>query len=148
MSCRSLFVLLSFFSFGKYVVCPSSIYRFWFPLWYLQTLLIASNYHITSHWIERIVDGDLTISSHTPREPTVCMFSHTINNRILIIKKQVFDLALAVVDLNPNVYCRYWGGIILHNYHHGNDENISWSTNLLIKCELLAFCEYQLKESV
>jgi len=27
------------FSFGHYVVCSSSIYGFWLPLWYLQTLL-------------------------------------------------------------------------------------------------------------
>jgi hypothetical protein len=27
------------FSFGHCVVCPSSIYGFWLPLWYLQTLL-------------------------------------------------------------------------------------------------------------
>ena len=33
---RSLFVLLSY---GHCVVCPSSIYGFWLPLWYLQTLL-------------------------------------------------------------------------------------------------------------
>ena len=26
------------FSFGHCVVCSSSIYGFWFPLWYLQTL--------------------------------------------------------------------------------------------------------------
>ena len=36
MFCRSLFVL---FSFGKCNVCPSSIYSFWLPLWYLQTFL-------------------------------------------------------------------------------------------------------------
>ena len=29
------------FTFGHYVVCPSSIYGFWLPLWYLQTLLIT-----------------------------------------------------------------------------------------------------------
>jgi len=28
------------FSFGYCVVCSSSIYGFWLPLWYLQTLLI------------------------------------------------------------------------------------------------------------
>ena len=28
------------FSFGHCVVCSSSIYGFWLPLWYLQTLLI------------------------------------------------------------------------------------------------------------
>jgi len=27
------------FSFGQCVVCPSSIYVFWLPLWYLDTLL-------------------------------------------------------------------------------------------------------------
>ena len=27
------------FSFGHCVVCPSSIYGFWLPIWYLQTLL-------------------------------------------------------------------------------------------------------------
>ena len=30
------------FSFGHCVVCPSSIYGFWLPLWYLQTLLVTS----------------------------------------------------------------------------------------------------------
>jgi hypothetical protein len=28
------------FSFGQCVVCSSSIYGFWLPLWYLQTLLM------------------------------------------------------------------------------------------------------------
>jgi hypothetical protein len=30
------------FSFGHCVVCSSSIYGFWLPLWYLQALLISS----------------------------------------------------------------------------------------------------------
>ena len=30
------------FSFGHCVVCSSSIYGFWLPLWYLQTLLTRS----------------------------------------------------------------------------------------------------------
>jgi hypothetical protein len=33
--CRSLFVLLSY---GHCVVCSSTIYGFWLPLWYLQIL--------------------------------------------------------------------------------------------------------------
>jgi len=28
------------FSFGHCVVCSSSVYEFWLPLWYLQTLLV------------------------------------------------------------------------------------------------------------
>ena len=36
-------------SFGHCVVCPSLIYGFWLPLWYLQTLLAASaNYFFLS----------------------------------------------------------------------------------------------------
>ena len=38
MFCRSLFDLLSF-SFGHCVVCSSLVYRFWLPIWYLQSLL-------------------------------------------------------------------------------------------------------------
>jgi hypothetical protein len=41
--CRSLFVLLSF-SFGPFVVCPSSIYGFWLHLCYLQTFSIKIKY--------------------------------------------------------------------------------------------------------
>jgi hypothetical protein len=43
------------FSFGHCVVCSSSIYGFWLPLWYLQTLLtqcwlpISTKRTITSH---------------------------------------------------------------------------------------------------
>ena len=33
------------FSFGHYVVCSSSIYGFWLPLWYLQTRLIKCVRH-------------------------------------------------------------------------------------------------------
>jgi hypothetical protein len=29
------------FSFGHCIVCPSSIYGFWLPLWYLQTILLT-----------------------------------------------------------------------------------------------------------
>jgi hypothetical protein len=58
MFCRSMFVLL-YFLFGHCVVCSSSNYGFWLPLWYLQTLLptvILSdkshahfNVHIATH---------------------------------------------------------------------------------------------------
>jgi hypothetical protein len=35
-----LWIVICPFSFGHCVVCSSSIYGFWLPLWYLQTLLI------------------------------------------------------------------------------------------------------------
>ena len=34
------------FSFGHCAVCSSSLYAFWLPLWYLQTLLKYSNFLI------------------------------------------------------------------------------------------------------
>ena len=37
------------FSFGHCVVCSSSIYGFWLPLWYLQTLLVTP-LHIYRLW--------------------------------------------------------------------------------------------------
>jgi hypothetical protein len=42
------------FSFGHCVVCSSSIYRFWLPLWYLQTLLPTCDTHAlcySYYWI-------------------------------------------------------------------------------------------------
>ena len=46
MFCRSLFVLLSFV-FWHYVVCSSSIYGYWLPFWYLQSLLGG----VLSYWM-------------------------------------------------------------------------------------------------
>ena len=39
-----LFLSFCHFSFGHCVVCPSSIYGFWLPLWYLQTLLVLLSF--------------------------------------------------------------------------------------------------------
>ena len=39
MFCKSLFVVLYFFSFGHCVVCSFSIHKFLLPLVYLQALL-------------------------------------------------------------------------------------------------------------
>ena len=47
MCCWSFF-LLSSFSVGHCVVCPYSIYRFWLPFWYIQTLIVViwtPNFH-------------------------------------------------------------------------------------------------------
>jgi hypothetical protein len=45
---RSLFVLISFF-LSHCVVCPSSIYGFCLPHWYLQTLLNTLFYPFINH---------------------------------------------------------------------------------------------------
>ena len=66
--CRSLFVLLSFFfwplyclsffnlrllmtplvSFGHCIVCPSSTYGFWWPLWYLLAIVLSVLLQLTA----------------------------------------------------------------------------------------------------
>jgi hypothetical protein len=54
------------FSFGHYVVCSSSIYWFWLPLWYLQTILndsvlfciFSNRYRITLRIVCRYQSGN------------------------------------------------------------------------------------------
>ena len=41
------------FSFGHCVVCPSSIYEFWLPLWYLQTLITIPDYMSSTGYLIR-----------------------------------------------------------------------------------------------
>ena len=57
------------FSFGHCVVCSSSIYGFWFPLWYLQTLL--NIYKWTTY-------SDIIFKSLTP-----CMMIHLVSASII-----------------------------------------------------------------
>jgi hypothetical protein len=48
---------LVLFYFVHYIVCSSLIYRFWLPLWYLQTLLMNLDYkmkYITNLGIRRV----------------------------------------------------------------------------------------------
>jgi len=47
MFCRLLFVLCHF-SFGHCDVCSSSIYGFWLPLWYLQSLLVLHHDYLNN----------------------------------------------------------------------------------------------------
>jgi hypothetical protein len=44
---HSWLIVVCSFSFGHCVVCSSSIYGFWLPLWYLQTLLIIKRVYVT-----------------------------------------------------------------------------------------------------
>ena len=53
---RSHCLSFVFFSFGHCIICLSSIYGFWLPLWYLQTFLID----IQSRGRDRMVVGFTT----------------------------------------------------------------------------------------
>ena len=84
MFCRSLFVLLYFFSFGHCVVCSSSIYGLWLPRWYLQTLLTQT------HKIETT--------------------SHRISNEPLIIRvmQQLVNSFLSILEWYMNHLSNFW----------------------------------------
>ena len=55
MFCRLLFVPLYFFVFGHCVVCSSSIYGFWLPFCYLQTLLPTKKSHSVFHTLTSMI---------------------------------------------------------------------------------------------
>ena len=57
------------FSFGHCVVCSSSIYGFWLPLWYLQTLLTVWSilYYCMEYiivWSTLLYNSPLTTHNH------------------------------------------------------------------------------------
>ena len=51
------------FSFGHYVVCSPSIYWFWLPLWYLQTIL-----NVIRYLFEKIQKRTLSEQFRNPME--------------------------------------------------------------------------------
>jgi hypothetical protein len=56
------------FTFGHCVVCSSSMYRFWLPLWYLQTLLTDIVYWFKYEYsgiIQQILDIDTLRHFHS-----------------------------------------------------------------------------------
>jgi len=54
MFCRCFFGLFVLYSFGHCIVCLSSVYGFWLPLWYLQAFPCLARNHkrplLTSYW--------------------------------------------------------------------------------------------------
>jgi hypothetical protein len=89
--CTLLFVPCCSFSFAQYVVCFSSIYGFWMPLWYLPTLFSSViTYRLASYilrWLlcfesteinfnflfarRRMVSVNIHIYTYTRRMPQV-----------------------------------------------------------------------------
>jgi len=53
-----LFLSFCTFSFSHCIVWPSSIYGFWLPLWYLQSLLVLFPLVIALSCLLRIIDSD------------------------------------------------------------------------------------------
>jgi hypothetical protein len=67
------------FSFGHWVVCPSSIYGFWLPLWYLQTLLVRKQVPTEELYRDRYNKEDF-ISLHLNRYVITSTTQHSKHN--------------------------------------------------------------------
>jgi hypothetical protein len=77
MFCRSLFVLLSFFSFGHCVVFPSSIYGFW----YLQTIFVLGMWEEIDGLSKSIIHVSIVISNECiPNHPIIDLNTVYVNN--------------------------------------------------------------------
>ena len=128
MFCRSLFVLL-YFSFGQCVVCSSSIYGFWLPLWYLQTLLLTV-FFVTcnSKRIKRNVDifsnnglvlNPIFLSAQTtynkaPSKSVQLLASHIKESFYKVLKFQSYLLMWVDFSINLTTSCKSYGIVLLN----------------------------------
>ena len=93
MLCRSLFV-----PFGYCVVCPL-IYRFWLPLWYLQTLLVVN---VTFYNIQLNYD-----TYHPIISPAVIVISKCVGTVYVLT---LFSMLPTKIKVNNNtiLHCNFW----------------------------------------
>ena len=104
-------------SFGHCVVCPSLIYGFWLPLWYLQTLLAASaNYFFLSlptMYIVRLLVNKSKASAETYWEE----YKHRFNrfHKYLLIVRIVPKSSRKIITANIIVVknVEYWSWLYL-----------------------------------
>ena len=117
--CRSLFVLL-FFSFGRCVVCSSSIYGFWLPLWYIQTLLchnLSTSRGRSTIWSIRFGKNSFSISAEQycwvrakscwPRVDVMCLIGKNVV-RVTKINKYIPCRVYLLFYLSTNNLCFLW----------------------------------------
>ena len=82
------------FSFDHCVVCSSSIYGFWLPLWYLQTLLF-SHTHTRNSWIY-----STTMNGNRSKRPHY-------QNTLLFSKINGYQKKIFVIQIFINVFPRF-----------------------------------------
>ena len=99
----SLFVL---FSFGHCVVCPSSVYGFWLPLWYLQTVLadaeLATTYTKVRYYLINTVINMPENSSHISNRGLSTM------NKMYTNKYSQFAAAAYIAQFQLMIICKKW----------------------------------------
>ena len=116
---RGYFLLLLFFFiffFGHCVFCPSSIYGFWFPRWYLQTLLLL------------FVGGPMSYLRY------VCLLAYSGVQHILCCDFDLFYYVLCILCcqflwiVHFRLLLRYSLTFIVHQYQQ-SEQSLLTSTN-------------------
>ena len=105
---KPLFVLLPF-SFCHCIVCPSSIYGFWLPLWYLQASLCPFALFLLSLYCLSFFYLQLLITSLVPSSFSLsfCLFSFAIVLSVLLFTASdyLFGIFKLLFVLLPFSFC-------------------------------------------
>ena len=80
------------FSFGHCVVCPS-IYGFWLPLWYLQTLLTVTSDNLACNFVKRYTKNFHKMK----RKVTSSLWNRWISNTY-------FCMLLSIINLLNGIF--------------------------------------------
>ena len=80
------------FSFGHCVVCSSSIYEFWLPLWYLQTLLKLNGANM---------DSDLIFNNHI-HVSEICLKKQDVARYVMLRIPPLVHLCQICIYLNTH----------------------------------------------
>jgi hypothetical protein len=94
-----LFVLL-YFSFGQCVVCSSSIYGFWLPLWYLQTLFRVN---LSSFSSNKLLKFYIKTFSNIKKRVTIKV-AEIINFKLTIVN-QLHENRSSLITIEARTKC-------------------------------------------
>ena len=120
MFCRSLFVLLNFFSFGHCVVCSSSIYGFWLPPFGIFKLVLKTHLPMPVlhlHNNERVVVAKWAIIQLYRAKNTHCILPFLTLGCIAMDVKGDY-LFFITLDQNGHVrYFYHWASVVVHRLY-------------------------------
>jgi hypothetical protein len=87
-------------SFGHYAVCPSSIYGFWLPFWYLLVIMLHNGQHIPSGKSESVY--------HRRTDNTMAKRYQGGNQNLYIIEEQTIQLPFGHCVVCSSMIYRFW----------------------------------------
>ena len=130
MLCRSWFVLLYFFFWPLCVFCSSSIYGFWFPLWYIQTLLKC---YITTYSILYLNKKSQTFYYSLGFVFSLYLTADRWDNGTRVRLECGRSWVRAPVDSNQTIKLVF-DASLLSTQHYGQRTKTSWLWGITIMC--------------